>query len=80
MKKNFFCHKGDKKSTNVKRKYVGVFSEAGKEVCVEDGFYYALWRVLSSDEEMREFTEWYYSGNWILKEAEQEEEIWQTDG
>ena len=75
MNKNFFCHKGDEKSTTVKRKYVGVFSEAGKELSVKESFYYALWRVLSSDEEMNEFTEWYYSGNWILKEVEQEEEI-----
>ena len=75
MNRNFFCRKGDEKSPNAKMRYVGVFSEAGKEVSVKDSFYYALWRVLSSEEEMKEFTEWYYSGNWILKEVEHEEEI-----
>ncbi len=79
-KRNFFCRNGDEKSPQTQLRYVGVFSEKGKEVSVEDGFYYALWRVLSSDEEMKEFTEWYYSGNWILEEVEQEENLWQTDG
>ena len=70
-KKIFFCHKGDEKSTELR--YVGIFSERGKEVAVDDGFYYALWRVLSSDEEMKNFTEWYFSGDWIVEEVTVEE-------
>ena len=64
---NFFDNDVDEKSTECK--YVGILSERGKAVCVDDAFYYAMWRVLSDDEQMKDFTEWFYSGNWILKEV-----------
>ena len=63
---NFFDNNVDEKSTEYK--YVGILSERGKVVSVDDAFYYAMWRVLSDDEQMKEFTEWFYSGNWVLKE------------
>lgn len=64
---NFFGKDVDEMSTELR--YVGIMSERGKTVSVDDAFYYAMWRVLSDDEVMQEFTEWFYSGNWLLKEV-----------
>jgi len=64
---NFFDYDVDERPTEPK--YVGIQSESGKIVSLEDAFYYAMWRVLSDDEEMKEFTDWFYSGNWILMEV-----------
>ena len=72
---NFFTCNSDEKSPFSKSRYVGIQKEEGKIVNLCDALYYALWRVLSSDEEMEEFVEWFYSGNWIYEEAQEDEEF-----
>ena len=71
--KNFFTDCVDKKSPSRTSRFVGIQRESGKIINSEDAFYYALWRVLSNDEEMEEFVEWYYSGNWIFEDYDEED-------
>ncbi len=47
--------------------YKGIFCEKGVDIREEDCFDYALERIKSNNEDKNEFTEWFYSGNWIKK-------------
>lgn len=41
-------------------------------VDAEDAYVYALECVLNSEEDKKEFIEWFYSGNWVKVENESE--------
>jgi hypothetical protein len=73
------------KSVNVRKKgipilrkiYVGIGPENGQRVEEEEAYEYALDRCLHGTpqdrQEFREMlVEWFYSGNWIEKETEEE--------
>lgn len=49
--------------------YEGIGPEKDTVVDEDVAFSYALERIKNgSNEEQKEFVEWYYSGNWIKKE------------
>lgn len=58
--------------------YIGICSERGNKVDDEDAFWYAINRLLETQEEREVFekefsesiVEWYYSGNYVHKEDE----------
>lgn len=54
--------------------YKGICKEYGKTVDKEYAFGYALNRILSNDDEKDAFVEWYYDGNWIEEETDNESE------
>lgn len=48
--------------------YVGICRERGNCVGEDEAFLYAVCRILCSDDEQKQFVEWYFSGNWIKEE------------
>lgn len=53
--------------------YKGIFKEIGINVSEENAFNYAMHRILKGTEEDKaEFVEWFYSGNWIKENNEEE--------
>lgn len=50
--------------------YVGVGPEDGKKIEEDFALGYALQRVMQSEEEQKEFVEWFFSGNWVKKDDE----------
>lgn len=49
--------------------YIGICSEAGTVIAEEDAFDYALGRISAgTDEEKKEFADWFYSGNFIKED------------
>lgn len=52
--------------------YVGIFANNGKVVKEEDAFDYALSHIMSDPNEKEEFIEWFFSGNWVKKDMEDE--------
>ena len=54
--------------------YKGICSERGKAVPEDMALGYALSRVLEDENQKQEFIEWFYSGNWIKVEEEEDEQ------
>ena len=52
------------------RSYVGIGPEKGKRIEEEFALGYALQRIMQSEEEQKEFVEWYFSGNWTRESEE----------
>lgn len=52
--------------------YVGICTNSGKIVEEENAFDYALEQIKNNEKEKQEFIEWFYSGNWIEKDTEEE--------
>lgn len=48
--------------------YSGIGTEFGTFVPLENAYRYALERMKHDKELQKEFTEWFYSGNWVLEE------------
>ena len=48
----------------------GVGPEHGKFVPIDEALEYALNRCTNNEGEKLAFLEWYYSGNWTMREAE----------
>ncbi|MBC8586077.1 hypothetical protein H8705_10835 [Oscillospiraceae bacterium NSJ-64] len=50
--------------------YKGICQESGKTVSIEDAYNYAIEHMSELPEnEKLDFVEWFFSGNWILKEV-----------
>lgn len=48
---------------------VGIFSEAGKNVLEKDALQYAMDQISTGSTELKdEFIEWFYSGDWVKEE------------
>ena len=45
--------------------YLGICKEKGILVPEEYSFGFALERILNNNKDKREFTEWFYSGDWL---------------
>ena len=56
--------------------YKGIFTEKGNNIREEDSYEYALERVKNNKDDKKEFTEWFYSGNWIKKG---DDELWKMN-
>ncbi len=53
--------------------YLGILKERGKRVEKENCLSYAIDRVMTNDDDKKEFVDWFYSGNWIKTEKGDEE-------
>lgn len=53
--------------------YKGICSERGKTVPDGMALGYALSRVLEDENQKQEFIEWFYSGNWVKVEEDEDE-------
>ena len=54
--------------------YEGILKERGKTIPFEYALGYALDKVLNDEELKAEFLEWFYSGNWLEVEEEENEQ------
>ena len=52
--------------------YVGINTERGNVVSESEAFDYALEKVKESEEIRSEFEEWFFSGDWIKTEEDEE--------
>lgn len=53
--------------------YAGLGEDLGTFVPEEDAYRYAMERVQWSEELQKEFVEWFYSGDWVPEEREEDE-------
>lgn len=53
-------------------RYVGIQQEHGHVVDESEAYAYALQRVLADENEQKEFVEWFYSGNWVTEDDDNE--------
>lgn len=55
------------------RGYAGLGDDLGTFVPEEEAFQYAMQRVQWSDYWRKEFVDWFYSGDWVPEEREEDE-------
>lgn len=52
--------------------FIGICKEKGNRVAEPFALGYALDRILTNGSERQEFIEWYFSGNWIIQNEEEQ--------